>query len=258
MIAELRRLLPYHELIRALVVRDLKVRYRRSALGLLWTMLQPLLTMVVFFVVFSSIFRFDVENYAVYAQAGILFWTFVSQSVTSSMNSLTRNAALLKKVPVPREIFPVAAVISGVINLLFAMVPLLGILVITGHPIRSAVLFVPVAIVICAVFTLGAGLLLAPFAVLFQDTVEMVNIGLLMLMYLTPVFYPMSIVPDRFLWIIRYNPIRSILEVFRDPIYFGRIPHPTHLGVGILVALVSIGVGMFVFRKTSDRIPFYL
>ncbi|HUP22817.1 MAG TPA: ABC transporter permease, partial [Thermoanaerobaculia bacterium] len=105
-------LLPYRDLLVELVRRELKVRYRRSTLGFLWTMLQPLLMMLVLSIVFSAIFRFDVENYAVYALSGILFWNFFSQSITSSMNSLRGNAPLLTKLPVPRMLFPLATVVS--------------------------------------------------------------------------------------------------------------------------------------------------
>jgi ABC-type polysaccharide/polyol phosphate export permease len=251
-------LLRYRDLVRALVVRDLKVRYRRSAIGFLWTMLQPLLTMLVLTLVFSAIFRFEIANYPVYALAGIMFWNFFSQSITSSMNSLRGNAQLLTKIPVPKAVFPLATVIAGVINLLFALVPLFAILLFTGHPIRPALLFLPAAVLLAALFTLGAGLLLSPMAVFFYDTVEMIGVTMTLLMYMTPVFYPMDIVPERFLWAVRFNPIRSVLEVFRDPIYYGKIPPLSHLTVALVVTAVALLIGIVAFRRSSDRIPFYV
>lgn len=252
------QLLRYRDLVLTLVVRDLRVRYRRSAIGFLWTMLQPLLTMLVLTVVFSAIFRFEIANYPVYALAGIMFWNFFSQSITSAMNSLKGNAQLVTKIPVPKAVFPLAAVIAGVINLLFALVPLFALLVLTGHPIRLAVTFLPVAILLATLFTLGAGLLLSPMAVFFYDTVEMVTVALTLLMYMTPVFYPMDIVPDKFLWAVRFNPLRSVLEVFRDPIYYGKVPPLTHLSVACFVTAVALVVGIVAFLKSSDRIPFYV
>jgi len=248
----------YRDLIGALVARDLKVRYRRSAIGFLWTMLQPLLTMLVLQVAFSALFRFDLPNYPVYVLAGILFWNFLSQSVISSMNSLRGNAQLLKKVPVPKEVFPIATVASGLVNLLFALAPLLLILVVTGHPLRPSLLFLPVAIVIATVFVLGAGLLLSPLAAFFQDVVEMVGVVMTMLMYLTPVFFPLAIVPERFRWIVRYNPLRVILDVFRVPIYEGRLPSSLTISVATGLAVVSFLVGRIVFRRSCDRTAFYL
>ena len=244
--------------MRELVARDLKVRYRRSTIGFLWTMLQPLLFMMVLQVVFSSVFRGNVENYPVFALAGILFWNFFSQSILASMNSLRGNAQLLHKLPVPHAVFPVATVVSGVVNLLFALVPLLGILLYTGHPLSWALLFVPVAILIAALFTLGAGLLLSPLAVFFHDTVELIGVVLMLLMYLTPVIYPMSIVPERMRFIVRFNPVRSILETFRDPIYYGKIPPLSHLSVALGIAVAAFCIGAWVFRRSSDRIPFYV
>lgn len=254
------RLYRYRDLLMTLVVRELTVRYKRSVIGFLWTMLQPMLTMVVLHFVFSSIFRFEVSNYPVYVLAGVLFWNFFSQSIISSMNSLRGNAGLLKKLPVPHAVFPVATVIAGVVNLLLAMVPLLVILFVTSHPHRlpPSLLFLPVAILIAGVFTLGAGLLLSPLAVFFYDVVEVVGVVMMLAMYATPIFYPLKIVPEQYRWVVRFNPVRSILEVFRDPIYFQKVPPLTHLSVAALVAAIALALGYWSFRRSADRIPFYV
>jgi ABC-2 type transport system permease protein len=246
------------DLIWYLVMRDLRVRYRRSTLGLIWTMLQPLMMMLVLHIVFSSVFRFELYSYPVYAMAGILFWNFFSQSIVASMNSLRGNAGILQKLPVAKAVFPVATVISGVVNLCLALVPLFVILVVTGHPLKPALLFLPVSILLAGVFTLGAGLLLSPLAVFFSDVVELIGVVLMLLMYLTPIFYPMAIVPERYRWLVRFNPIRSVLEVFRDPIYYGKIPPLQHLTVTLVIALVALLIGALAFRKSGDRIPFYV
>ena len=197
---------PYRDLAWELVRRELRVRYRRSLIGLAWSMLQPLLMMIVLHIAFSTLFRFKVDNYAVYALSGILFWNFFSQSIVHSMNALKGNAGLIQRLPVPKAVFPVSAIASGIVNLGLALVPLLALLVVTGHPLRPSLLFLPVSVLIAAVFTLGAGLLLAPLAVFFSDVVELVGVLLQLAMYLTPVFYPMSIVPERFLPMVRVQP----------------------------------------------------
>jgi ABC-type polysaccharide/polyol phosphate export permease len=259
----MREIFKYRDLISALVARELKVRYRRSAIGFTWTMLQPLLTMLVLQVVFSSLFRFKLDeennNYPVYALAGILFWNFFSQSIVASMNSLKTNSPILRKLPIPKEVFPLATVISGVINLLLALIPLLLILLITGQPLRPSLLFLPVSILIAALFTLGAGLLLSPLAVFFSDVVEMIGVLLSILMYLTPIFYPMKILEgSKYLPLVRFNPVRSILEVFRDPIFRGKVPPLSHLSVSVGIAVVALALGVWAFRRSSDRIPFYI
>ncbi len=251
-------LLRYRDLVWYLVARDLKVRYRRSTIGFLWTMLQPLLTMGVLAVVFSAVFRFEISNYPVYALSGILFWNFFSQSVVSSMNSLKTNAGLLRKLPLPKAVFPVAAVISGLVNLLLALIPLFAILIATGHPLRPALFFLPLSILLAVAFTLGAGLLLSPLAAFFSDVVELVNVLLLLGMYLTPVFYPQEIIPLDYRWVVRFNPLRSVLEVFRDPIYFGKVPPLSHLAVTLVIAVLALLIGIVAFRRSSDRIAFYL
>jgi ABC-type polysaccharide/polyol phosphate export permease len=212
----------------------------------------------VFYLVFNNIFRFNLPNYPVYALAGTLFWNFFSQGIVSSMNSLRGNAPLLQKLPVPKIVFPLATVISGVVNLLFAMVPMLGLLLFVRHGIPWSVLFLPVSILLAALFTLGAGLLLSPLAVFFMDIVELVGVLLTVLMYLTPIFYPMAIIPGRIRWIVRYNPIRSILEVFRDPIHYGKVPPLEHLAVCVLIAVLALVAGAIAFHRSSDRIAFYV
>ena len=252
------RVFPYKDLVRELVLRELRVRYRRSLIGFSWTMLQPLLMMAVFHIAFATIFRFEVENYPVYVLAGLLFWNFFSQSIVGSMNSLRSNARLIQKLPVPRSVFPLAVVVSGVVNLLLALVPLLFILVITGHPLRPSLFFLPISITIAALFTLGAGLMLAPLAVLFSDVVELVGVILQLVMFLTPIMYPMSILPPNWVFLVRNNPLRSILEVFRDPIYLSKIPPVSHLAVATTLAILALVVGGWAFQKMSRRISLYL
>jgi len=246
------------DLVWCLVVRDLRVRYRRSALGLLWTLLLPLLNTLIFTAIFSTAFGLPMRDYAVYALAGILFWNFFQQSVISSMNSLRRNASILKKLPVPRAVFPLATIVAGVINLGVALIPLLLLVLVTGRRLTPALLFVPAAILLAAVFALGIGLLLSPLAIFFTDVVEVVSVVLMLVMYLTPVFYPIDIVPQKFRWVMQLNPVRMLLDGFRDPIYSGTLPSPLDVAMTLSVALVALAVGVVAFRRSSDRIPFYL
>jgi ABC-2 type transport system permease protein len=221
-------------------------------------MLQPLLTMLVLTVVWSSIFRFDIANYPVYVLSGLLFWNFFQQGTIAAMNSLRGNAQLLTRLPVPRWIFPLATILAGLVNLLLALVPLLVILLATGHPLRPALLFLPVSILIAGTFTLGVALLVSPLAVFFADVVELIVVLLTLLLYTTPVFYPASILPVRFDWVVRFNPLRWLLDVFRMPIYDGSLPPVKALVAAALLALVLLWVGALFFRRLSDRIPFHV
>lgn len=257
-IATCRELFRHRDLIRELVVRALKVRYRRSAIGFLWTMLHPLIMMLVLTVVFREIFRVQVENYQLYALTGITFWQFFSQTVTSSLYSLGGNARLLTKLPLPKAVFPIATVLSGLLNLIFAMVPLLGIALVTGHHLSLSLLFVPVSIVIAFAFALGVALLVAPLAVIFSDTVEVVGILLSFVMYLTPVFYPRTIIPEHLRRIFALNPITAVLEVFRAPIVDRTLPATADLTVAVVAAVVLLALGSWVFMRSSRRLALYL
>ena len=257
-ISGVRELYRYRDLIKTLVARDLKVRYRRSAIGFLWTMLHPLMMMLVLSFVFSHLFRMDLPNFQVYALAGIVFWNFFSQAVVASMNSLRGNASLLTKLPVPKAVFPVASVLAAVVNLVCALVPLLLIMMLMGHPLSPSLALLPVAIVLATCFTLGAGLLLSPLAAFFADTVELVTILLSILFYLTPVFYPLSIVPENLRWIVEINPVHWVLDVFRLPIYTGLLPSAATFAMAAGVALLVLVIGAASFRATSHRIGLYL
>jgi ABC-type polysaccharide/polyol phosphate export permease len=254
----LKRLYRFRALVWYLAQRDLKVRYRRSSIGLLWSMLQPLLMMIVFLAVFGAAFRVNLPGYPVYALSGVLLWNFFQQSVVSSMHTLRGNASILQKMPLPREVFPIAIVVSGLVNLAIALVPLMAILAATRHPIRPSILFLPVSAAIAAAFTLGLGLLLSPLAIFFTDVVEIVGVLLTVLLYLTPIFYPAAIVPARFRWMLRWNPVRLILDTFRQPIWAGVVPGAASVAAAAAVAAAVLAAGWAAFRRMSDRIPFYL
>lgn len=248
----------YGELFRALIERDLRVRYRRSALGIAWTMLQPLLMMAVLTLVFSGIFRSSIENYPAYALPGLLFWNFFSQSVGASMRSLQANASLLTKLPVSPFVFPVAAVLAGVVNLVLALVPMLAILAAMGHPWSLSLLALPGAVLIATVFTVGTGLMLAPLAAFFSDTVEIVGVLLTALMYATPIIYPASIVPAEYAWLVAWNPLRPILEALRTPVYLGQWPTLGTWLVASSLAVLCLIVGIVTFRRHSWRVAYHV
>jgi ABC-type polysaccharide/polyol phosphate export permease len=252
------QLLQRRDLVFALVARDLKVRYRRSAIGFGWTMLQPLLTMLVLTLVFSSVFRLEAANYPVFALSGLVFWNYLQQSTMAAMNSLRGHAQVLQRLPVPRWVFPLATVLAGLVNLLCALVPLGIIVLATGHPVRPSLFFLPVSILIATMLTLGIALVVSPMAVFFSDVVEIIGVFLTLLLYATPVFYPKSIVPESYRWLVRFNPIRSVLEVFRDPIYYGKVPPVSHLIVAGTLAFLLLLIGVLLFRRISDRIPFHV
>ncbi|GAP09606.1 ABC-type polysaccharide/polyol phosphate export system, permease component [Bellilinea caldifistulae] len=255
---ELREVIHYRNLILQLTRRDVMTRYKRSVLGIAWTMLNPLGMMVVLTIAFSHIFRFETEyGYPAYVLSGLLAWNFFSQTTTAAMVNLVWGGGLLHRIYIPRTSFALAAIATGLVNLTLALIPLVFINLITGVPIRAAILFLPIPMLLIAAFALGVGLLISTFAVYYPDVAEMYGIALYGWMYLTPVIYPVNILPEsiRF-WITLLNPMYYFLEIYRAPIYYGRLPTLDLLIPAIIIALVTLLVGWIVFTNKSDEFSY--
>jgi ABC-type polysaccharide/polyol phosphate export permease len=248
---EWRDILQSGHLLYNLVHRDLTVRYKRSIFGALWTLLHPLLLTAILVVVFSYVFRFDVEHYEVYLLAGLLPWTFFSQTTVSAMAATQWNGLLMKRVRVPKSIFTLSTAISGLVNLIVSYAPLVLIMWIRGVPFKPAMLFLPVSLAILATFTFGLALMFSTISIYFADVREMYNVALTGLMYLTPIIYPLKIVPPKFSAIVRANPMYYLIELVRIPIHAGIIPSLSLIGIGVALALTSLLIGWLTFRRLS-------
>jgi ABC-type polysaccharide/polyol phosphate export permease len=249
---ELREVLRYRDLIYQLVRRDIVARYKRSILGVAWTMLNPLAMMIVLTLVFSQLFK-TVEGYPAYILSGLVAWTFLSQTTTAAINSLVWGGDFFQKIYVPRSIFAISAIGTGMVNLSLSMIPLLAVMLIVRVPIRPTIIFAPIPIILLACFALGAGLLISSLAVYFPDVVEMYQIVLMIWFYLTPILYPLDILPDQIRTLIQFNPLLPIINLFRLPIYDGRIPTPGDLLPAVLVSLITLGLGWLIFTRKSDE-----
>jgi len=245
-------------LLYELIHRDLTVRYKRSLLGFLWTMLHPLLLMLIFTVVFSTIFRFDTPHYETYFLSAYVAWNFFAQTVVNAMASIAWNGPLMKRVRVPQSIFTLAIVLSGLLNLGLSLAVLFAIMLAAGAPLHAALWFLPFALLLVGIFTLGVSLALTAVSIYFGDVREMVQAGLPALMYLTPIIYPISIVPDRFRWLVKLNPLVYIVEIVRDPIYYGILPSPATALVATVVSLGSLTIGWMIFRHLAPRFHAHL
>ncbi len=256
-IREIRELGANSHLLLNLIRRDLTVRYKRSVIGFFWTMLNPLLLMIILTIVFSTIFRFEgIDHFETYFLSEYLVFGFFAQTTVTAMASLSWNGALMKRVRVPKSIFAISTTVSGLINLGLAYIPLFIIMIARGAPIRPTVLFLPVSFLIIGMFTLGVSLLLSALAVYFEDVQHMYQVATIGLMYLTPIIYPISIVPYRWLWVIRVNPLTQLFKLARDPVYHGVLPSVHVLGASLAVSLITLVVGWIVFNRLSRG--FYL
>lgn len=246
----------YRDLLWSLAQRDLTVRYKRSVLGFLWTMLNPLLTMVVLTIVFSTFFRFEFQHFAVYLLAGLLLWNFFSQSTTQAIHNLLWAGGLVNKIYIPKPILVVSALIVGLVNLVLALVPLTLIMLLSQHRFTLALLFVPIPMALTFLFALGVGLFVTTLAIFFADVVDIYQVGLMILFYLSPIIYPLSIVPERFLFFIQLNPLYYFIQLFRQPIYEGVLPEIGLVVRATLFALIALIAGSWFFTKKSDEFAY--
>lgn len=248
---ECREILASGHLLWSLVHRDLTVRYKRSVLGFFWTMLHPLMLTIILTIVFSSIFRFTVPHYETYVLAALLPWSFFTQTTVGAMTGIAWNGPLMKRVRVPNSIFALSTVLSGLVNLALSYVPLLAIMLIRGVPIRPALLFLPVALLLFSIFTFGISLAFSAIAVYFNDVREMYTVALTALLYLTPVIYPREIIPARFAILIDANPLTYFIDIVRIPVHEGVLPPMHALGIATGAALASLVIGWAIFRRLA-------
>ncbi len=251
LVHEIRELKEFSHLLANLVQRDLTVRYKRSVLGFLWTMLNPLLLMIIFVIVFSVLFKFAITHYETYFLSEYLAWNFFVQTTTQSILSLEWNGSLMSRVRVPKTVFALSTTLSGLVNLALSCLPLVAIMLWVGAPISPAMLFLPVSFVIIAVFALGLALGLSALAVYFNDVGPMYQVATAGWMYLTPVIFPIEIVPEKYRFIIEWNPLTHLFQLARDPIYNAQLPGLDLVLRCTAISAVALVIGWLVFRRLA-------
>jgi ABC-type polysaccharide/polyol phosphate export permease len=263
-VARLRELFRYRDLIRNLVVSEVKTRYKSSVLGFVWSLLNPLAMMLVFTVVFGALWpNQQVNNFPIFLLCGLLPWNFFSASVVSSINSVLANGNLVKKVYFPREVLPIAAVLAQLVNFLLALVVLFAALLIFRTHFSPWLWTLPLIILIQTCFSLGIGLVLSTLQVFYRDTQLVMEVVMLAWFFLTPVFYEASRLPayttignfelpvQRTLYIL--NPMASLINVYRDLLYYGYRTDIDFFVRTALTALLALGFGYWFFTRYSDR-----
>ena len=243
----------FQPLLQELIARDIKIKYRRSALGVLWTLLNPLCMMIVLSVVFSNLFKFDIENFPLYLLSGQIVFNFFSESTTNAMSAIVGSASLIKKIYIPKYLFVLSRIFSNVINLLASFTALMLVMVATRAELHYTVLLAWIPLGLLIIFSLGVGLFLAAITVKFRDIMHLYSVFTTALRYLTPVIYPMAILPGWIRKIVLLNPITNYLMIFRDVMIYNNLPDALALLVGILEAALSLGLGLYIFYKKQDE-----
>ncbi len=255
---ELRGIFQYRDLIYQLVRRDIVSRYKRSVLGIAWTLLQPLGMMIIISLVFSTLFQ-QVKGYPAYILSGLLAWTFFSQTTSAIINQIVWGGALLRQIYMPRTSFAVSAIGTGLVNLVLSVIPLFLIMFVADLPFSWSLLFLPVSMLLLAAFSLGVGLIISTMAVHFPDVAEMYSIVLTAWMYLTPIIYPEKIIPEAYrFWFFNLNPMYHILKTFRMPLFEGIVPDAKTLAAAGAVSLFTLIIGWLFYSKRADEFAYYL
>lgn len=255
-LAYMRDLGRFRELVALLVLRDLKVRYKRSLLGMAWTLVNPLLQMAVYTLVFSFVMRVGQPAYPVYLMAGLLPWLLISAANACS-HALVLNQGLIRKVAVPQAVYPLAIIASKLVDVLLSLVPLALLAVLLGRPPGPTWLALAPAFVIATAFTVGLALLFSSLTVFFHDLKHLLDIGFQIWFYVTPIFYPRRLIeelPNPMLRrLLSLNPAAPIVSLFQDAVYEGRWPAAGTLVAAAAAATVSLGIGLLAFVRAEPK-----
>ncbi|WP_333549114.1 MULTISPECIES: ABC transporter permease [Clostridium] len=249
----------YKDLLIQLVSRDIKLKYRRSFLGYLWSVLNPLFVMIIMTIVFSTMFSRNIENFPVYLFTGKMLFDFMSTSTNQAMTSVTGNAALLKKTYVPKYIFTLSKVTSCMVDLLFSFGALFIVMLATRAHIYWTFFLFPIVVIQIYIFCCGLGFFLAEFNVFFRDVQYIYQAIITAWMYLTPIFYPVESLPGSVAFIVKgLNPLYYYVAQFRDLVYYGRFPGPRVFWGGWLIAFVMLVLGVLMFKRKQDDFILYI
>ena len=256
-IEELKAVIQYKDLVMQLIRRDIVARYKRSTLGILWTMLNPLGTMVILTIVFSRLFNMR-GVYPAYIITGLIAWTFFSQTTLFALNTTLRGSELYQKIYMPRTAFILSVVGGGVINYIFSLVPLILIFLVTKVALHPSALLLPFALLLLTMFTLGFSLLVSTAAVFFPDVAEFFPVLMTAWLYLTPIIYPEELLMDILNgWVIKANPIYYLIRILRKILYDGVVPGGLDWLIAFLIAAGTLFIGWKVFTSKSNLFGYY-
>lgn len=246
-------LLKYRDLLYQFVTTSIKTRYKRSMLGVVWTLLNPLLTMLILTVVFSQVFRITLDNYPVYVLSGLVVWNFFSATTSQAMVGMAMGGSLLQRIYVPKSVFAVSAIGVGLVNLGLSVIPLFLIGIFLGTPITPAILVMPFAVLLLILFALGVGLILETAAVYFADLLPFYEVLLMLWMYTTPIIYPLEILSPRLQSLFKLNPMYHFVTLFRTPIYAGVVPPLNEWLTAGAFAVGAFVLGSLIFTAKSNE-----
>ena len=245
----IKELIKYKEFLKSNVKKDIRGKYKGSFLGVLWSFINPLLSVVVYAIVFHYIMRFNIDHYLIYLISGIIPWTFFTNSVTAGLNSVLYNADIIKKVYFPRAILPISGVTSCLVNFSISCVIVVLFALFSGVGVSFYLLLIPLIAVIQYIFTLGIAFIISAVEIYVRDIEHIITFLISMLFYVTPILYTPSYVPDKFAWILKINPLAYIIEAYHSVIYYKELPNLGDLGIVFGISMIVLFLGYKVFDK---------
>lgn len=239
----------YREFLKTNVKKDIRGKYKGSFLGVLWSFINPLLSVLVYAIVFSQIMRFDIDNYVIYLITGVLPWTFFTSSINMGMTSILYNASIIKKVYFPRSILPISSVSSCLVNFLISCLVILVFVLFSGIGITIHLLWLPLIALVQYFLCLGIVFFLSAVEIFVRDLEHIINFVLSMAFYVTPILYKAEQVPKNLRFILKLNPMAYIIDAYRDIFYYGVMPDISSLLLVFLVSIIVIMLGYKVFER---------
>ena len=248
----------YRFLLEDMVIRDIKLKYRRSVIGLLWSVLNPLLMMIVITAVFQHLFRFEIKNFSVYYLTGWVVFNFITEATTGAMTSIMGASTLIRKVYIPKYIFPMQKCLFSFVNMLFSLVALFAVMLVLRVELTWYILLIPIPLVLALIFAIGLGMILATVAVFLRDMIHLYGVFTMVWMYLTPIIYPEEILVGVMQTIMKLNPMYYYVDYFRQLTLYGTMPGMETLLIMCGCSVASLLLGITVFKKKQDRFILFI
>jgi lipopolysaccharide transport system permease protein len=248
----------YRFLLMELVKKDIKIKYRRSVLGIFWSFMEPLLFMIVLTIIFSTLFQNSIPNYPVYLLTGRLVFMFFATATRGSMRSIYGNASTIKKLYVPKYIFTLGMTLSNLVTFLLSLIILIAVMIVTQAPFTLFIFTSIIPMALLLIFTIGVGLILATITVFFRDVEHLYGVFTTLLLYGSAIFFPPEIIPAQFQFLLYFNPVFVYISMFRDSFLYATFFDPFQLVYGTVCAIGALFIGMYIFYKNQDRFILYI
>jgi ABC-2 type transport system permease protein len=253
MIESIKEIWRYQEMLKSLVRQELRTRYKGSILGFLWTFVNPLLQLIVYTIVFSTIMRVNIDNFYIYLFVGLIPWLFFANTLQVGSTCIVNNVNLVKKIYFPRAVLPLSVVGSGFMNLIFSFVVVFLVLIVTGFGLSLSVLYLPFVLLAEFLICVGVALIVSGLNVYFRDLEHILGIITMGWFYFTPIVYPTEMIPTQFTFLFCLNPMYAIINSYKDILYYQTAPELTPLFITIMIACLLIIFGLYLFNHLEKN-----